>query len=589
MLRKINKSRTLQLSLFATGCSGIVAEFVLSTLATYLMGNATFQWTMIMSIMLFAMGMGSRTSRHFDSHLLDTFILSEFLLSALCALSSVLAFGLSTQIESREIVIYPLAFSIGFLIGLEIPLVTRLNSIYQELRSNIASVLEMDYFGSLLGGVLFAFVFLPFLGFIYTPILLGSINFIVASWLMWRFLNLTHRKKRLISAFGLCLVILVSATIFAKPMILFSEQKKYKDTIIYAKQTRYQKIVMTQWKSHYWLYINGQEQFSTYDEERYHEPLVHPAMQLAGAREHILILGGGDGLAAREVLKYSDVRSITLVDLDPVMTDLAKYHPVLTQINQNSMSHEKMTVKNMDGAMFLTQTDRLFDVILIDLPDPDSMDIMHLYSLSFYRELQRHLTEQGVLVTQATSPYFSKKAFLCIHKTMQTAGWVTLPMHNQVPTLGEWGWILAIKPAKHSSADFSAIDDVIKEKSGLKDSVSWTSETVDDPIPTKFSLKSESERLKRKILSLDFNGIQTRFINRDAVISMTHFGKGLFHEGKNTPEKKDSIDKKGNLNKKNNERHGTIKNPLETIEIKVNKQENPVLFKYYHQGEWDIY
>ena len=547
-VRFLDKSRTLQLSLFATGCSGIVSEFVLSTLATYLMGNATFQWTMIMSIMLFAMGVGSRYSRHFTAHLLDTFIFSEFLLSALCALSSVLAFGLSTQIESRELVIYPLAFSIGFLIGLEIPLVTRLNSTYQELRTNISSVLEMDYFGSLLGGILFAFVFLPFLGFVYTPILLGTINFIVASWLMWRFLELTHRKKYLISAFGLCLIILIAASFLARPMILYNEQKRYKDTIIYAKQTRYQKIVMTKWKSHYWLYINGQEQFSTYDEERYHEPLVHPAMQLTGARDHILVLGGGDGLAVREILKYPDVKSITLVDLDPVMTELAKTHPVLTKINRHAMTHDKVTVKNMDGAMFLTQTDRLFDVILIDLPDPDSMDIMHLYSLSFYRELKRHLTRQGVMVTQATSPYFSRKAFLSIFKTVQAANLVAIPLHNQVPTLGEWGWVLAMKPATHLSHDQSNL---------------------------------ETELLQR-VLDLSFKGIETRFINRDAVISMTHFGKGLFDNNQNIkllPEKRE-IGKTENFHRKT---------PFLKNDIKINRQENPVLFKYYQQGAWEIY
>ncbi|OQY49522.1 MAG: spermidine synthase, partial [Desulfobacteraceae bacterium 4572_89] len=305
-----SRSRALQFCLFATGCSGIVAEFVLSTLATYLMGNATLQWTLIMSFMLFAMGLGSRWSRNFKTHLLDTFIVVEMLLSSLCALSAVLCFGLSIYMESREAVIYPLALAIGFLIGLEIPLATRINSGYQELRTNIASVLEMDYFGSLLGGILFAFVFLPFLGFAYTPVLLGSINFLVALWLLVRFHRLTHFRK------------------------------------VLSRQTRYQKIVMTRWRSHYWLYINGQEQFSTYDEERYHEPLVHPAMGLASSHGKILILGGGDGLALREVLKYRDVGSVTLVDLDPVMTRLAKNHPVLTGINHRSFHDPRVEVVN---------------------------------------------------------------------------------------------------------------------------------------------------------------------------------------------------------------------------------------------------
>lgn len=484
-----SKSRALQISLFATGCSGIVAEFVLSTLATYLIGNATFQWTMIMSIMLFAMGLGSRLSRYFRKNLFDTFIFIEFLLSCLCALSAIISFGLSVQIESNEIIIYPLAFLIGTLIGLEIPIVTRINSEYQELRANISSVLEMDYFGSLLGGVAFAFFFLPYLGFSYTPVLLGSINFIVASWLLWSFFELTRFKRSLIFSFAVCLAIIGCAAFFAKQMILFSEQKKYKDTIVYSKQTRYQKIVMTKWKKYFWLYINGQEQFSTYDEERYHEPLVHPAMKLASDHSDILILGGGDGLAAREIFKYRDVKSLVLVDLDPVMTDLAKNYPVLKKINSRSMSDKRIKIINMDGRAFLDKTRKLFNIVFIDLPDPDSMDLMHLYSYSLYENIKKHLARGGIMVTQATSPFFANKAFLCINKTIKAAGFSTLPYHNQVPTLGEWGWILAANNK-----------DITEEK-----------------------LRNLASRLK-------FNDIKTKFLNHDAMISMIYFGKETFNK-----------------------------------------------------------
>ena len=510
-----SRSLTLQIALFATGCSGIVAEFVLSTLATYLMGNATFQWTMIMSIMLFAMGMGSAYSRQFKTRLLDTFVLVEFILSSLCSVSAILCFGLAPYLDSRAIVIYPLAFGIGFLIGLEIPLVIRLNSRYEALRTNISQVLEMDYFGSLIGGILFAFVFLPVLGFIYTPVLLGCINFLVAGWLLWRFLDLTHYKKTLSAGFIAVLLIMAGALWFAGDIVQFSEQKKYKDTIIYAAQTKFQKIVMTRWKRDYWLYINGQEQFSTYDEEKYHEPIVHPAMAMAPSHENILILGGGDGLAAREVLKYSDLGVLTLVDLDPVMTDIATHHPILSKINRNAFSHEKIKIFNMDGAAFLEKSRQLYNVIIIDLPDPDSMDLMHLYSDHFYRTVKAHLSRGGVMVTQASSPFFARKAFLCIDKTIQAAGFSTLPMHTAIPTLGEWGWILCVDSA-------------------------WISPDV----------------LKKMACQLTFDGIETRFINRDAMISMIHFGKGIF----------DAED-----------------------DIAVNTSVRPVLYRYYHQGTWGIY
>lgn len=482
-----SKSRALQVSLFATGCSGIVSEFVLSTLATYLVGNATFQWTMVMSLMLFAMGMGSRYSRHFTADLFDTFVLVELLLSSLCALSAVLCFSLSIHLTAKEVIIYPLAFAIGGLIGLEIPLVTRLNSEYQELRTNISKVLEMDYFGSLLGGMLFAFVFLPYLGLSYTPVVLGSINFAVASWLLWRYFHLIRMQKTLVVSFVLSLIIIASAGAFSRSLILYSEQKKYKDTIIYSEQTQYQKIVMTRWKQDYWLYINGQEQFSTYDEERYHEPLVHPAMGLAASRETVLILGGGDGLAAREVLKYPDVEHLILVDLDPVMTGLATTHPVLKQVNGSAMSDTRIRVINSDAATFLDGSNRMFNVVIIDLPDPDSMDLMHLYSREFYWRIRQHLARGGVIITQATSPFFAKKAFLCIFKTLKSAGFSVLPLHNPIPTLGEWGWVMGVKADEMTDS-----------------------------------------RLFSAAAALSFDAVQTRYLNTDAMTAMMHFGKGLF-------------------------------------------------------------
>lgn len=481
----------LKIAIFATGCAGIVAEFVLSTLATYLIGNAVFQWTMVMSLMLFAMGVGSRLSKFFQKRLLDTFIIIEFGLSLLCALSAVLAYSLAAYTSYISLLIYFLAFLIGGLIGLEIPLVTRLNQSYEELRSNIATVMEKDYYGALLGGLFFAFFALPYLGLTYTPIALGAINFLVASLLLVCFFNLIQRKKALVAAFSGCCLFLVFLGFLAKPIILYSEQRQYKDKIIYARQTPYQKIVMTQWKEHYWLFINGQEQFSSYDEEKYHEPLVHPSMKLAADQREVLILGGGDGLALREVWKYPNVKSVTLVDLDKVMTDLAAKHPVLVDINEASMSDRRLRVVNQDANAFLKKDGQLYGVIIIDLPDPDTIDLMHLYSVGFYRLVARHLQRGGVMVTQATSPYFSRKAFLSIIKTIEKAGFSTLPYHNQIPTMGEWGWVLAVKAAE-----------------------------------------ADGQTLKKQVLAENFDDLGTRFFNNDAMISMVHFGKGVLEKDK---------------------------------------------------------
>jgi len=484
-----SENNILKIALFATGCAGIIAEFVLSTLATYLSGNAVFQWTLVMSFMLFAMGVGSRISRVFQSQLLEWFLVTELLLSMACATSAIIAYGLAAFVQPINLVIYSQGIIVGILIGLEIPLVTRINESYENLRINISNVMEKDYYGSLLGGIIFAFIALPYMGLTYTPIILGCINFVVATLVLWRFMDLIHYKKFFVISWLICFSFFVFLSFAAKPIIQFGEQSKYKDKIVYAKQTTYQKIVITQWRQYHWLYLNGQVQFSTYDEEKYHEPLVHPAMKLSISHKEILVLGGGDGAAVREILKYPDIEQITLIDLDPVMTHLGQTHPILTRINQNSLNSPKINIIHQDAMTFLEKHDKQFSVIIIDLPDPDTIDLMHVYSLDFYRLIAHHLMRGGVMVTQATSPYFSKKAFLCILKTIEAANFSALPYHNHVPTMGEWGFVLGIQNK--------------------------------DITPSQ---------LKHFALQLRFKDIYLKFLNANAMKSMIYFGKGVLDQ-----------------------------------------------------------
>ena len=174
------RSNILKLALFATGLSGIVAEYILSTLATYFLGDSVFLWTMIVSIMLFSMGLGSRISKSIKSNLLEKFITIEFILSVLSAFVSVITYSASAYYGYVGFVIYGLSVIIGLLIGMEIPIVIRLNDEFENLRVNVSTVMEKDYYGSLLGGVFFAFIGLPYLGLTYTPFILGTINFLVA-------------------------------------------------------------------------------------------------------------------------------------------------------------------------------------------------------------------------------------------------------------------------------------------------------------------------------------------------------------------------------------------------------------------------
>lgn len=509
------KSNILKYALFATGLSGIVAEYILATLATYFLGNSVFQWTMIISIMLFSMGIGSRISKYLEVQLLKNFLLIEFSLSILTSFSAISIYFLSVFSSATGFFIYLLAIMIGILIGMEIPLVIRLNDTFEELKVNIATVMEKDYYGSFAGGLFFAFVGLPYLGLAYTPFILGSINFIVA---VAVFLKLRKpfqiRGSSLISgmAFGIS-ILLVAGFIYSKPIILYGEQVKYKDKIVYSEQSRYQKIVITQWKNNYWLFIDGNQQLSTLDEWLYHEPLVHPVMQLSELPQNVLILGGGDGCAVREVLKYREVQQITVVDIDPAMTALGQTHPVLTEVNQNALNHPKVNVVNRDAYQFLNDSQDYFDIIIADLPDPKTVELGRLYSLEFYQLCYRILRPRGLIVTQAGSPYYATQAFQCIEKTMTAAGFQTIPLHNQVLTMGEWGWILGSKS-----------------------------------IPKL--------QLKAKLLKIDFNNIETRWINNEAMNLILSFGKPIFSE---------------------------------KSEIEVNTLINPRLYQYYLKGNWDIY
>lgn len=509
-------SPILKLALFATGLSGIVAEYILSTLATYFLGDSAVQWSLIVSVMLFSMGLGSRLSKFIEDSLLLKFIGIEFLLSLLVSFSSLSAYTVAGFSDYAGLYIYSLSILIGVLIGLEIPLVIRLNEKFESLKVNIASVLEKDYWGSLAGGLFFAFVGLPYLGLTYTPFILGAINLAVALVLFFSVRKeLATRQKNLVSLSGAGLIaILVLGVFLAKPVILYGEQARYKDKVIYASQSRYQRVVITQWKNHYWLYLNGNQQLSTLDEEKYHEPLVHPAMLSARQHSEVLVLGGGDGCAVREVLKHPRLRKVDLVDLDSSVTNLARRHPVLTELNQGAFADERVKIFHEDGFNFLERSERLYDVIIVDLPDPRSVELNRLYSKEFYQLCFQALRPGGVLVTQAGSPYFATKAFLCIEKTMAEAGFQTAKLHNQIITLGQWGWVLGQKSA-------------------------------------------DSLGLHSRLQNLPFEGLSTRFVDKEAMQMMSAFGKDI------------------------------TEYPVEKIEI--NRIQNPVLYRYYLDGNWDLY
>ncbi len=424
---KIGNSNLLKICLFATGLSGIVAEYILSTLATYFLGDSILQWTLILSFMLFAMGLGSRISKSIDTHLLEKFIIIEIVLSIVTSFSALLTYSLASQTNLLWFVIYTLAISVGLLIGMEIPLVTRINEQYEDLKGNISSVMENDYYGSLIGGLFFAFIGLPFLGLTYTPFVLGLINFSVAGVLLYNNRHLTSSKFLLKPISLSVLVVLILGFLFSKPIVKFGEQSRYKDKVVFSKQSKYQKLTITQWKNDYWFFINDNEQLSTFDEWLYHEPMVHPLMSLHPYPKDVLILGGGDGCIAREVLKYETVENIVLVDLDPEITNLAKTNPIFTNMNKHALNNPKVSIVNQDAFIFVDTTKQFFDAIFIDFPDPKDINLNRLFSSEFFFMCKKQLKKNGYLIIQSGSPYYASEAFYCIQKTLHASVWRTQP------------------------------------------------------------------------------------------------------------------------------------------------------------------
>jgi spermidine synthase len=238
-------------------------------------------------------------------------------------------------------------------------------------------------------------------------------------------------------------VLLLAGLVYGERFSTLAEESLYTDDVIFAKSSPYQRIVLTRWKDDIRLFLNQHLQFSSSDEYRYHESLVHPGMQWVGSPRTVLILGGGDGLALREVLKYPSVESVTLVDLDPEMTRLFSTNDLLRRINGDALLSRKLRVINADAFVWLNETSGFFDFAIVDFPDPTNYALGKLYTTAFYKALKAHLSENGGAVIQATSPLFARQSFWCIARTVESGGFHVSPYHVYVPSFGEWGFVLA--------------------------------------------------------------------------------------------------------------------------------------------------
>ncbi|CAB5132893.1 Spermidine synthase N-terminal extension / Spermidine synthase (EC [Olavius algarvensis associated proteobacterium Delta 3] len=440
-------------SVFVVAACGLVYELVAGAVSSYILGNAVTQFSLVVGVFLSSMGIGSFLAKYIRTNLLKMFIEIEIWIALIGGGSSMIMFMISAFADDLfQVFFYLLCISIGVLIGIEIPLIVRIVKERHGFSGALSNVLALDYIGALVGALLFPLVVLPYLGLSRASVVFGIMNLSVAA-AGWYLLTEKH-KSMLIKILVTGLVLLLTL-IFSGRWVGFLEDLLYQDSIIYTKDTPYQRIIMTRWRDDVRLYLNGHIQFSSIDEARYHEALVMPAMAACPTARSVLILGGGDGMAAREVLKYDRVQSITLIDIDPVMTDLGKTRKELLALNGSALNSKKVQIHNTDAMVFLRESRDFFDAILIDLPDPNTPSLTKLYSKAFYTLCFRRLNLGGVLSTQATSPFYAKNAFWCIVETMTAAGggraelseMAILPYHLNVPSFGEWGFVLASRRA----------------------------------------------------------------------------------------------------------------------------------------------
>lgn len=432
------------ISVFIVATCSLIYELLAGTLASYLLGDSVLQFSTVIGTYMFALGLGSWLSRYLENDLNAKFVRLQAAVGTCGGASAALlflTFGY-TETAGFRFILYLVVLIIGMLSGLEVPLLLRILKDKLEFKELVSRVLSLDYIGSLIASIMFPLFFVPYLGLIRTAAFFGLVNVAVAVGFMYIFPVEKRQKIFLMTECIIAAVLLVSVFALSAKITKFSEESLYTDHIIISRMSPYQRLIVTRRNDDVRLYLNNNLQFSSQDEYRYHEALTLPPMEAAADPANVLIFGGGDGMAAREILRNPKVKHVDLVDLDPVMTNMFQTHPLLTYLNQNSLNSSKLSVINQDAFIWIDQCRTLYDVIIIDFPDPSSFAVGKLYTRNFFRKILSRLKPDGAGSIQCTSPYFARKSYWCIINTMENAGAAVRAYHINVPSFGEWGFCL---------------------------------------------------------------------------------------------------------------------------------------------------
>jgi spermidine synthase len=427
--------------------AGLVYELVMAAVASYVLGDSVKQFSIVIGVYLSALGLGAYLSRFVGHRLALTFVDVELAAALLGGLSAPGLFLAFSYTNAFRLVLYSTVLAVGVLVGLELPLLIRILRQRLAFEELIAKALTYDYAGALIGSLAFSLLLVPTIGLVHTSLVCGLLNALVGLGSTWVLAPSNAADKRAMAgarvrAIVVTLIVLVALAL-AERVTELGETALYRGNVVHAEQSRYQRIVLLERGGAFQLFLNNNLQFSSRDEHRYHEALGHPAMGTAARHARVLIGGGGDGLALREVLRWPDVQTVTLVDLDERVTTLARTHPRLTELNRGALDDRRVQVVSDDAMVFIAESRETFDVVVLDFPDPSNFSLGKLYSERLYRGVRRRLAPDGALVVQATSPQFARSSFWCIENTLSHAGFRTRPYHVFVPSFGDWGFVLA--------------------------------------------------------------------------------------------------------------------------------------------------
>lgn len=474
---------------------GLVYEYAISHFAARVIGSMEIVIFSIISIMIVSMGVGAFLAQKikepfFAFSLLESIIAVTAVIGIfLIAGGHTLAYSLPEIIAEHYNISYDMAPKggllkgiefvltsssfivagiLGILIGMEIPLMARIREIIhaKHLEHNAGMIYGADYIGAGFGAAAWVF-FLIKQDISFSIAVISSTNVIAGFIFLFFFKPQIKKFKTLMTVQILSIFVISFGAMNINSWQKYLEDSLYNHKLVYTSNTDYQHIAVTKGinsntqEPFYNFFINGKTQFSQNDEAIYHSLLVTPAMLAADSNQDILIIGGGDGLAARDIFKYNP-KSVTLLDLDEKIVDFFK-SPVfdkdgeqinkpLIELNENAFNDKRM--KFVFGDAFvnlqsLIMKKQKYDVIIVDLPDPSHPDLNKMYSKAFYYRLNHVLNEGGTISIQSTSPYSAKKVFMSIKKTLESAGFNNVEqLHRNVPSFGEWGWTVAKKGTK---------------------------------------------------------------------------------------------------------------------------------------------